>query len=332
MFEFTPVAAPSSIFLIGAGGTGGRLLPLLAQFLKTVEWVKDPTIYLVDHDVIEERNLKRQNFIHIDVNKNKAVVLAERYEAAYGVRIVPIIDKITPENAATFWVTKIPEINNITTAPLVLMCVDTAEARRSILKSCARFNLRTNQWPFYIDGGNEDAFGQVMFFHPIAYTEHSESYIKQCVASVPELIPVAHKIRYTPMDVKFYMNLADKPGVGSCADLDQTLAINALVATTMMGVIQNYYYAKPFKFNRINISLNAGSVVENNTVRNFAGKTVAVDSMLLHELDRQQWGINYNTGLNTMVAALIATINQHNQSKGIELTKKSRAVEEKILT
>jgi uncharacterized protein (DUF1501 family) len=59
------------------------------------------------------------------------------------------------------------------------------------------------------------------------------------------------------MDLDFYANLVDTPG-GSCADLDQTLAINAMMATSIMGVIQNYYYVKPFTTTRINLVVAQG--------------------------------------------------------------------------
>jgi hypothetical protein len=42
---------PTRIVMVGAGGTGGRLIPLLAQFIKTLDFVLNPEIYIIDADV-----------------------------------------------------------------------------------------------------------------------------------------------------------------------------------------------------------------------------------------------------------------------------------------
>lgn len=59
MFRYVPRVIPTKIFVIGCGGTGSRLVPLLAQFIKTVTagenprgTVVDPVIYLIDDDVV----------------------------------------------------------------------------------------------------------------------------------------------------------------------------------------------------------------------------------------------------------------------------------------
>lgn len=59
MIEFVPRMIPDQIYVIGCGGTGSRLVPLLTQFMRTVTQgvtprgnVVNPTIYLVDADVV----------------------------------------------------------------------------------------------------------------------------------------------------------------------------------------------------------------------------------------------------------------------------------------
>ena len=36
MFKFTPRQIPSNIVVIGCGGTGSRVVPLLAQFIRSI--------------------------------------------------------------------------------------------------------------------------------------------------------------------------------------------------------------------------------------------------------------------------------------------------------
>ena len=334
MFEYTPAALSNSVFVIGAGGTGGRLIPLLSQFLKTLDWIRDPTIYLVDHDTVEERNLKRQNFVHVDVNRHKAVVLAERYEGAYGTRIIPIVEKITEENALTFWATKAPETNTIQSSPLIIMCVDSAGARRNIIRSFARFNQRGGALPLYIDSGNEDSFGQVQFFHPTPIWDTLiKTNVPDIISRIPEMIPVSKKIQFSPMDVNFYKNLVDTPSRASCADLDQTLAINAMMATSIMGIVQNYYYSKPFRFNRINVCLSSGSILENNSIRNLATKVIDWDDQSTQNFCREH-GITPTTPgrFSIMADQLFKEVNLFMKGKGINQAPAKKKSPERVIT
>ena len=71
-----------NIYIIGAGGTGGYLAQDLARYI-AVRTEEKYNFTIVDGDVVEEKNLIRQNFIENDIGKNKAKVLAERYSKAF---------------------------------------------------------------------------------------------------------------------------------------------------------------------------------------------------------------------------------------------------------
>ena len=64
--------------VVGAGGTGGYLIPQLVRqiSLRNQEHTRRTgllhTVTLYDADVVEEKNLQRQNFIIQDIGKNKA--------------------------------------------------------------------------------------------------------------------------------------------------------------------------------------------------------------------------------------------------------------------
>lgn len=283
MFEFVPRSIPSKIFVIGAGGTGSRLIPLLAQFMKTVTYgesphghVMNPVIYLVDDDVVEAKNLARQNFIQADVGKPKAAVLAARYSRAFGVNIVPILKRCKDRNDLSDGLS----IGNYGSNVMVIMCVDTVKARQDILYHFGPGRQSVDSGaatvtPFFIDAGNEDDFGQVRFFNRMSLCEHRES--RRTAERLGDLpTPCKVQIGYLPMDIDHYMTITDRPG-GSCADLDQTLAINALMATLIMGVVQNYYYCKPFSYSSISISLGGSVSTTPLTLKNVL-KLVTADT------------------------------------------------------
>ncbi len=322
MFVYTPNTVPNTVVVVGAGGTGGRLIPLLAQFLKTMPWVIDPAIILVDDDVVEEKNLLRQNFIKTDVGKPKAVVLAERYSRAFNINIIPVVRRInggTDDYTAIF---KDREGDNGT--PIVVMCVDSANARRNILKAFSGMNRSGRV--LYVDSGNEDSYGQVTVFNPVAlthdYVEMPSLADELKRYSLPEMLPIQVKAPYLFMDVDFYETLQDKPG-GSCADLDQTLAINSMMATTIIGVIQNYYYVKPFNTNRINLTVAQGGSGSIMDARNLYNR------VLDYTKGRNFIGAYSNYGLHSYRWETLLNLTYSNYSRFLaDLELKRRAEEE----
>ena len=88
---------PVKIVMLGAGGTGGYAAPHIYRLVHTLE---RPVRFLVaDGDIVEEKNLVRQNFIHADLGRNKAAVMAERYASAFGMEIVYLPEFIENEDA-----------------------------------------------------------------------------------------------------------------------------------------------------------------------------------------------------------------------------------------
>lgn len=86
-----------SILMFGAGGVASWLLPQLLKLLYNYKCksLNNPTfeIKIIDADVIEEKNILRQNFISSDAEENKAKVLASRYDQIYEGISVSYIDK-----------------------------------------------------------------------------------------------------------------------------------------------------------------------------------------------------------------------------------------------
>ena len=89
-------SAPVKIVMLGAGGTGGHIAPHLYRLLFSLE--RDVRFIIADGDVVEEKNLIRQNFIHADLGENKAKVLAERYSSVFGMQTEYIPEFIEDED------------------------------------------------------------------------------------------------------------------------------------------------------------------------------------------------------------------------------------------
>lgn len=280
MFEVRMKIMPQTFVIVGCGGTGSRLVPILAQFIKTCPWIVDPTIFLVDDDVVEQKNLQRQNFITPDVGKPKSEVLASRYSKAYNITIIPVVERVTSDRTTYNRIfngrVESPIKGNIKSA-MIISCVDNMEARRNILNTFAAVWAQNG---IFLDGGNEDLYGQVMISNPyyILMDNYSNNLPKDVFSmlNLPELMPVSADAQCIPLDCKFYATTIDKPSERSCADLDQTMAINAMVAITMFSMIQTVIYSRPFNFNRLNISM-AGTFPEMLSLKNIARMSINHD-------------------------------------------------------
>lgn len=75
---------PVKILLIGAGGTGGYIAPHLYRIAYASG--RSVRIIVADGDIVEQRNLIRQNFAPCDIGCNKAKVIAERYSTVFGIK------------------------------------------------------------------------------------------------------------------------------------------------------------------------------------------------------------------------------------------------------
>lgn len=260
MFSYTPSFIPNKILIVGCGGTGSRLVPLLAQFIKTCAWVAEPSITLIDDDIVEEKNLLRQNFISVDVGKSKAEVLANRYSKAFNINISAIKERVSLKKN-----TKNTDMDTVDSAfynhranSIIILCVDSPESRREILTLMVKTGVGGTGSVLLLDSGNENDFGQVSISTLTAADIGSRSSSHKYIRELPNAIPGDIGIPCIPINIPYFRDMK-AVSAGSCADLDQTMAINVMMATTMFGIIQNFYYAKPISYHRIDISLSHGS-------------------------------------------------------------------------
>lgn len=77
-----PTDRPVKVVMLGAGGTGGYVAPYVFRLLHMLD--RPARFVVCDGDIVEPKNLDRQNFVPADLGENKARVLAERYSTVLG--------------------------------------------------------------------------------------------------------------------------------------------------------------------------------------------------------------------------------------------------------
>ncbi|NES98406.1 MAG: thiamine biosynthesis protein ThiF [Desertifilum sp. SIO1I2] len=144
-----------NIWVVGTGGTGGWLVPNIARLLKVMEIRTNQTVTctLVDPDVIEAKNIPRQNFTANEIGCNKALVLATRYSLSLGCNLTSIQEPFHQNLLDNWW-------KGLT---VIIGCVDNAAARYQI-SQCLELNHNREPDIWYLDCGNHAYFnsGQVL--------------------------------------------------------------------------------------------------------------------------------------------------------------------------
>lgn len=222
---------PVKIVMIGAGGTGGHIAPHLYRLLYALE---RPVQFIVcDGDIVEEKNLVRQNFTEADLGQNKARVVAERYSNVFGLETSYVPDfiesaerleeLITPRRWNTGRYTTDPKTGHYgpeTISELVILigAVDNNRSRQL----CHEVFLQANEL-IYIDSGNGEYTGQVV----CGIRRNGKTFYKPVGQLYPDM---AQADDLFPSEV-------------SCADASvsapQTIVANLMAATAVVTMIYN---------------------------------------------------------------------------------------------
>ena len=139
-----------NIYVIGAGGTGSYLLPVLMRYLSSRTDVNDELIIrIIDGDKYDEGNVSRQEFAHSRIGKNKAEVQKEIYERKFPNLKIMAIGEYLGEN----------NIDVISNGSIVFCCVDNHFCRNLVSKHCQKLDD-----VLLISGGNEYVDGNVQSY------------------------------------------------------------------------------------------------------------------------------------------------------------------------
>jgi hypothetical protein len=208
--------------MLGAGGTGGHIAPHLYRLLHTLD--RPVNVVIADGDIVEQKNLIRQNFISADLGRNKARVLAERYASAFGMEVHYIPDFVESEDRLTELIT--PDRYHTGTYSrryeeghsILIGCVDNNRSRRLCHEV---FNKSDNL--IYLDSGNGEYTGQVV----CGIRRNGRTYYKPVGEVYPDVLDVTDKF----------------PTELSCAEASvsapQSIVANIMAATAVVSYLYN---------------------------------------------------------------------------------------------
>ena len=245
-----------NIIVIGAGGTGGYLIRDLARFIYAVKEKGDSrpfTIKLVDADVVEQKNILRQNFTPRDLGKPKAEVQARRYSSSFGLEIQAINRMIeSPEDISSLLDHSRHGDRNVQN--IIIGCVDNNKARRHVAETMRLWN-----GTYWIDSGNESKSGQVVCgygqYNRYGYSNISRNeqfWLPNVTNLFPEILDPAED------DVE----QADV----SCADRSlvdrQNISVNQTAAGHILNYVRQIIMEEPITINKIEFNTKGVTEVE----------------------------------------------------------------------
>jgi len=213
---------PVKIIMLGAGGTGGHIAPHLYRLLHTLD--RPVKVIIADGDIVEPKNLVRQNFIAADLGQNKAQVLAQRYASAFGMeaQYIPefiedkgrLVELVKPDTYSA----RPYSYQRLEGLSILIGAVDNNRSR----KLCHEV-FRKSDNLIYIDSGNGEYTGQVV----CGIRRKGRTYYKPVGDIFPDVLEDTDKF----------------PTELSCAEAavsaPQSIVANIMAATAVVSYIYN---------------------------------------------------------------------------------------------
>lgn len=172
---------PISVNLIGAGGTGSKVLTALMEMNEGLIALGHPglQVRLWDNDIVTEANIGRQRFARCEVGLYKPVALINRANRWSGTSWKAESQKFEKDSLG-----RLPEQGKAT---IFITCVDSVPARFEIADILNELNSNRNYLHsprYWLDFGNSQHTGQVIL-STIGSIRQPESEKYETVASLP---------------------------------------------------------------------------------------------------------------------------------------------------
>ena len=217
-----PTDRPVKVVMLGAGGTGGYVAPYVFRVLHMLG--RPARFIICDGDIVEPKNLDRQNFVPADLGENKARVLAERYSTVLGMeteyvpnfieKLPDLMELIEPKE----WELHPHSSRRTKEMVLLLGCVDNSKTRRLWNQEFSQ-----SEELIYSDSGNGKYTGQV-----VCGVRRNRHTMRKSIGGVhPEMLKDTDKF----------------PSELSCAEAaqedPQSIVANVTAATAVLIMVYN---------------------------------------------------------------------------------------------
>jgi len=249
---FTRRCTSLHLIQVGCGGTGGMLALHTARIAReALHRYQSVSVTFIDPDIVEDKNIRRQNFCPSEVGLNKAETLAYRLNAAWGLNIKAIPHRYTPDLLTD-------KVSDCLT--ILLGCVDNAAARRALHQTLLKTNRFQNDISsiWWIDGGNSKTTGQVLLGNATTPDLLKNSFsLNNICTNLPSPALLHPELLISKPDEQVRRQR-------SCAELamadPQSLTINSIIAAHMADYLLRLTLTNDLRRFATYIDMGTGSI------------------------------------------------------------------------
>lgn len=147
------------VFIVGAGGTGGNFAKEFARYASFYGKERQTIrAVLIDGDLVEERNQKRQPFIAEDLRENKALILASAINSTFpGINFMSYPHYIEDGRQLARLFNSVRGKAHGRSIPVIIGAVDNHRARQCL--HCFYHSMENAIW---YDSANEFSVGEIV--------------------------------------------------------------------------------------------------------------------------------------------------------------------------
>jgi hypothetical protein len=217
------IEAANKVVILGCGGTGGYIIPHLYRIAFAAK--RNMRIIACDGDIVEQKNLLRQNFISYDIGGNKAQVLAERYAGAFGIQAEYIPSYIESEEMLMELVKQeYYRDSDYSTKPVRTILIGAVDNNRS--RQICHEVFKKSKDLIYIDSGNGKSTGQVV----CGIKQNGRTTYKPVCTLYPDMLEINDVQDKLPTELSCAERAVSAP---------QSVTANLMAATAVTSFLYN---------------------------------------------------------------------------------------------
>jgi PRTRC genetic system ThiF family protein len=234
------------IHLIGAGGNGSYILEGLAKIISGFKL--DVSVYVYDDDIVEEKNIYRQNFKSYEIGLNKALALCNRLNLEYGVDFNPIPKKVNYSYDI---------VDKFYFKSIYITAVDNLKARKVIADTVDSKSI-------WLDCGNDLHTGQII----IGNITNSDNFrqLKKYYLEDRNFVIYMPCVNFYYPDIFKNESESNEEVRHSCSDdpfSEQSIFINEVVAMAVKTALTDILIKKELTYNEIYVSSSPINIAKN---------------------------------------------------------------------